>query len=117
MPVYEINGYEVEFPHEAYECQVNHCTWRFLPTGADGRAMCGNSMQLVVFALRPAAPCRMTCTWAVGVSWVVFSVGFVTHLLPCLCGISAAAAGLHGESAGSTGPGNLHVPGQLQFRW
>lgn len=22
MPVYEINGYEVEFPHEAYDCQV-----------------------------------------------------------------------------------------------
>lgn len=22
MPLYQINGYDVEFPHEAYECQV-----------------------------------------------------------------------------------------------
>jgi hypothetical protein len=22
MPVYQINGYDVDFPHEAYECQV-----------------------------------------------------------------------------------------------
>lgn len=35
MPLYQINGYDVEFPHEAYPCQVSSLgvppfAWGFL---------------------------------------------------------------------------------------
>lgn len=64
MPLYQINGYDVDFPHEAYPCQVRSQRL-LLPSGLGGEV----GGYEVGGMLLQCSSCIKSCGCTVGHEW------------------------------------------------